>query len=215
MKIYLLRHGKTTGNLEGRYVGTTDEPLCAQGVRELETKTTALSVQAVFVSPMLRCRQSAELLFPQTEQIVVENLRECDFGDFEYRNYRELSDDPRYQQWIDSGGALAFPNGERPQDFRARCCGAFLEMLDTAQKRGLQEIACVAHGGTIMSVMERFAVPKRSYFEYQVKNGCGYAVNCQTQKKTAVRAKRAAVLTEEQNTEHMVEVVLSVCYDIA
>ena len=31
MDVYLIRHGKTKGNLEGRYIGTTDEPLCEEG----------------------------------------------------------------------------------------------------------------------------------------------------------------------------------------
>ena len=29
-------------------------------------------------------------------------------------------------------------------------------------------------GGTIMAVLERFGFPKKAYFDYQVKNGCGY-----------------------------------------
>ena len=31
MTIYLIRHGKTLGNLERRYMGVTDQPLCPQG----------------------------------------------------------------------------------------------------------------------------------------------------------------------------------------
>jgi alpha-ribazole phosphatase len=32
----------------------------------------------------------------------------------------------------------------------------------------------VVHGGTIMSVMEKYAVPKGNYYDFQVKNGQGY-----------------------------------------
>lgn len=46
-------------------------------------------VRCVAVSPMKRCRESAELLFPGKKQEVCEHLRECDFGQFENRNYEE------------------------------------------------------------------------------------------------------------------------------
>ena len=37
MEIYLIRHGKTAGNGEGRgAIGTTDEPLCSAGIEELK-----------------------------------------------------------------------------------------------------------------------------------------------------------------------------------
>ncbi len=65
----------------------------------------------VFVSPMLRCRQTAEILFPQIPQIEIDPWREMDFGEFEGKNYAQLNGDPRYQAWIDSGGTLAFPGG--------------------------------------------------------------------------------------------------------
>ena len=66
----------------------------------------------VFVSPMLRCRQTAEILFPQIPQIEIDPWREMDFGEFEGKNYAQLNGDLRYQAWIDSGGTLAFPGGE-------------------------------------------------------------------------------------------------------
>ena len=34
--VYLIRHALTKGNLEGRYIGQTDEPLCKEGIEQLE-----------------------------------------------------------------------------------------------------------------------------------------------------------------------------------
>lgn len=48
------------------------------------------AVEALFVSPMLRCRESAKILFPKQSISVVSDLRECDFGRYEnkiFRNY--------------------------------------------------------------------------------------------------------------------------------
>ena len=53
MKIYLIRHGKTKGNLEERYIGRTDEPLCEAG-RENLKKYQYPQVEMVFTSPMKR-----------------------------------------------------------------------------------------------------------------------------------------------------------------
>ena len=64
-------------------------------------------VQRVYVSPMKRCMETAKLIFKENFY-EVEELRECDFGIFENKNYKELSDCPEYQAWIDSGGTMTF-----------------------------------------------------------------------------------------------------------
>ena len=111
MDIYLIRHGKTKGNLEGRYIGTTDEPLCEEGKQSLMQMADAKkypAVEALFVSPMLRCRESAKILFPKQSISVVSDLRECDFGRYENKNFQELSGDADYQRWLDSNGHCRF-----------------------------------------------------------------------------------------------------------
>ncbi len=176
MLIYLLRHGKTAGNLLGRYIGTTDEPLCAEFEKELQEKSGRYAANLLFVSPMKRCVQTAQILFPGQEQHLVSDFRECDFGAFENKNYQELSGEPRYQAWIDSNAALPFPEGESREAFQNRCVCAFQKVLAEAKKQKAETIACVVHGGTIMSILAELADPRRDYYSYQVKNGCGYAV---------------------------------------
>ena len=117
VRIWLIRHGMTAGNLEQRYVGTTDEPLCEKGRQQILDKRWAHQFEDIYVSPMRRCWETAEILFPTVHQIVVENFRERSFGEFEYRNYRELNGNPDYQAWIDSGGTIGFPGGENLKEF--------------------------------------------------------------------------------------------------
>ena len=171
MRIYLIRHGLTAGNLEKRYIGRTDEPICGEGRAQL-AEGAFPACELLICSPMLRCLQTAELLFPRQKPIICDGLRECDFGDFEGKNYRELSDDPRYQAWIDSGGTMRFPGGESPDEFRERCCRGFAEMI--REHGGAESAAFVVHGGTIMSVLDRYARPHRDYFDWQCGNGGGY-----------------------------------------
>ena len=133
-RLILIRHGMTEGNREKRYIGTTDESLCEEGRRVLEKRKAAgeyPEADVVFASPMRRCLETAELLYPGQEPVVIKDFRECDFGLFEGKNYRELTGNPLYQAWIDSGGELAFPQGESRKLFQDRCA------------RGLEELAAV------------------------------------------------------------------------
>ena len=186
-ELILIRHGKTAGNLLGRYIGSrTDEPLCDEGREGLAGKQLP-EVEQLYVSPMKRCVETAEILWPEfdrKEMQKVTDLRECDFGDFENKNYKELSGNGDYQAWIDSNGTLPFPNGESMDAFKSRCLEAFARIVEEVSgaeqewiasgKTGIFRAGIVVHGGTIMAILEQYGYPKRAYFDYQVKNGCGY-----------------------------------------
>lgn len=171
MKLIFIRHGKTAGNLEKRYIGTTDKPLCEEGISELKSIAYP-DCDVVLTSPMKRCIQTAKLIYPDKKIIAHEDFRECDFGDFEGKNYRELSGNTDYQKWIDSGGTMAFPNGENPSDFKKRCITEFAEKLSEFDENTV--LAFVVHGGTIMSVLEKYSYPKGGYYDFQVQNAHGY-----------------------------------------
>lgn len=172
MKLIFIRHGKTAGNCEKRYIGVTDEPLCEEGRAFLQTKHVP-AADVVIASPMRRCLETAELLYPGQTPVVYNDLRECNFGAFEGKNYLDLSGNPDYQSWIDSGGTLSFPGGERPENFKQRCIDAFEAIVHAYVSA--DSLAFVVHGGTIMAVLEKYALPKKSYYDFQVQNGCGYA----------------------------------------
>ena len=180
MRITLIRHGKTPGNLEKRYVGRTDEGLSEIGKKELAEKAKSgvyPSVQKLIISPMLRCRQSAEIIFgkePVRDAIVEQDLREMDFGYFEYKNYKELSGDVRYQEFINSGGFGDFPDGETLQGFEDRCVRGFLSAMGQLTVGRDSSVGVVAHGGTIMAVMNRLCITKKSYYDWMLDNGGFY-----------------------------------------
>jgi alpha-ribazole phosphatase len=181
-EIYFIRHGATKGNLEGRYVGRTDEEITQEYRDRLKKLSEKLSVNtrpdAVYTSPMKRCVQTAQILFPDSSLRLVEDFRECDFGEFEYKNYRELNGNPVYQRYIDSGGITAFPKGEERDAFQKRCVDAFRRAVKECacieEAGGNAVIALVVHGGTIMSILDEFSKPHRDYFEWQCGNGEGY-----------------------------------------
>jgi alpha-ribazole phosphatase len=173
MKVYIIRHSITKGNLENRYVGSTDEHLCEKGIALAKSKNFPL-VEKVYTSPLLRCLETADILFPEINKTIIPGLRETDFGDFEYKNYEELNGNPAYQRWIDSNGTSGFPNGEGLEEVNRRVQEVFRSIMKDAFRNQYTSIAVVTHGGTIMSIMSQFSSEKKDYFEWQVKNCEGY-----------------------------------------
>lgn len=183
MELLLIRHGRTAGNEAHRYIGSTEEPLSAAGIRALLTAKEQGKyppADLLLVSPMERCIQTAELLYGgAAEQRIIPELREMDFGLFEGKNYKELSEDaalsPLYQQWIDSGGEQAFPEGESRDGFIRRVTQGFLQAVQELppDKYSGEIIACVVHGGTIMAILSAFGPGE--YYDYQLGNGEGYS----------------------------------------
>ncbi len=173
-EVILIRHGMTAGNREHRYVGTTDELLCEEGLLQLQEKQFPEADENTLIlsSPMKRCLETARRIWPGCTPVVVEDFRECDFGRFEYKNYSELSNDPAYQAWIDSGGTLPFPEGESPDAFRERCCCAFRNVME--HYRDTSRLILSVHGGTIMAILSAYAWPRRDYFDWQAGSLEGY-----------------------------------------
>lgn len=172
MRITLIRHGMTPGNREHRYIGRTDEPLAAEGAAALCPQPG--QPERVFVTPLRRTAQTAALLFPTAKQQVVDGLREMDFGDFEGRNHVDMEHDPAYRAWVAGNCVAPCPNGESMEGFSRRVCAAFSAVVADAAARSEEELTFVVHGGVIMAVMERFALPHRAYFDYAVDNARGY-----------------------------------------
>ncbi|MCI9669058.1 MAG: histidine phosphatase family protein [Oscillospiraceae bacterium] len=167
--IVFIRHGATLGNLEKKYIGITDEPLCPQGKKYLQDHASLFpSVNQVFVSPMRRCRETAAILYPKLEQIIVPDFRECNFGLFEGKTYEMLKEEPEYIHWLETGGESPFPVGESRTQFTKRCTEAFLQLIPQFQK----DIAIVAHGGTLMALLSSFG--KGNFYDWHTKNGNGF-----------------------------------------
>lgn len=225
MRIFMIRHGATRGNREHRYVGITDEGLSEDSRQKLRKQGENLRRNymdrmveterlKVYVSPMRRCRETAELLFAGARQITVEAFRECDFGEFEYKNYAELNGNADYQRFIDTNGKSGFPGGEPREVFIRRTVQGFLTVCamhgtvadendadedasyrkdwhdadedDLHRERGDAmrpcirpgDIIMVVHGGTIMALLDTFAIPHRDYYDWQTANGKGFVMQC-------------------------------------
>ena len=167
MRIWLIRHGLTALGEEKRYQGVTDTPLCEAGRLALRPDDR---FARVYHSPLLRARETAEVLFPRAEKISVPELREMDFGAFEGRAWWEMENDAAYRAWVDGGCTGRCPGGEDRAAFSSRV----LKAVEALLKSGEDELVIVAHGGTQMAVLERWGRPAREYWQWQTKCGCGF-----------------------------------------
>lgn len=175
----VLRHGMTAGNEEHRYIGRTDEPLShagKQALKEQWSEETLPMISKLWISSRKRCEMTANILYPNLEGIVIPGLEEMNFGAFEGKNYIELTGNPAYQEWIDSGGEAAVPGGESREAFCRRVEGAvrviwkqLCEMEETVRPK---RIGLIVHGGTIMAMLSRFA--GGDYYSYHVEPGEGF-----------------------------------------
>ncbi len=181
-RLSIFRHGLTKANLEGYYAGAgTDWPLCEEGVvqlKELREEFRYPAVEAVFTSPLVRCTQTAELLFPGVKQYGIQDLREVHFGEFEGRRAEELIHDKNYRRWVDPKEGYTPEGGESGSAFAARTGEVLMKMFEFMIKADIHDAACITHGGVVMSMLAQRALPERPAEMWACDPGCGYQVMC-------------------------------------
>ncbi len=173
MELIIVRHGTTWGNLEKRFIGMLDVELAPQGeALARRVSPTLPEVEHIYRSPLKRCRQTAELLWPGTAETVIEELRETDFGPFEGKNHQELKDDPLYLQWLANPDFSRIPVGESAQAVVERVSLGLSRVAEDAARRKLKRAAIVSHGGALMGLLSRYGRPEREYYGWMCPN-CG------------------------------------------
>ena len=195
-QLMMFRHGQTHSNAERRYVGSTDDqPLSPLG-REEALSAAAFyedygfaEVRRVYVSELRRTHETAAILFPAAEQVVVPGIQEMDFGVFTGRTADEMADDSDYRAWVEGMCEGQCPGGESKAQFDERVCDGMLHLCRSIAESGEQRAYLVAHGGTLMAFLSRFADEQRSYYDWLVGNCQGYrmTVSIDTDGKLSLR----------------------------
>ena len=113
--IHLIRHGFTAENLEGRYIGHTDVPLSEEGIEQIENMKREYIypyADVVFTSPLSRCKETAKLIYPDAKTVVIDDLIEYNFGEFEGKTAQELEKSPVFPKWLAGEKGVEPPFGE-------------------------------------------------------------------------------------------------------
>lgn len=177
--IHFLRHGDIEDTLRGKYIGTTDVPLSEQGKNNLvryDSEFIYPGTQVVFTSPLKRCTETARILYPQQNPLVIDQLSECNFGEWEGKTADELKDNPDFEKWLAGSADVKPPRGESGADFTKRICLIFEQIVDGMMKTGYNEAVIITHGGVIMTLLSVFGLPQAKPFKWIMDNGFGYSV---------------------------------------
>ncbi|GIW33980.1 histidine phosphatase family protein [Meiothermus sp.] len=148
-ELWLVRHGQTTWNVEGRLTGWTDVPLTPLGEQQARALAGWLGQEGfdgVLASDLQRAVHTARLAYGEPQARLPE-LRELHFGDLEGLRWAEL---PEAQQ----KALLAFegfqaPGGEATATLRERVYG-FFDRLPPGRH------LVFTHGGVLRMVLREF-----------------------------------------------------------
>lgn len=123
-----MRHGESTAHVAGNlFCGDLDPPLSPLGLEQAakaraRLATLAPQPDAVWVSPRVRARQTAELALPGVAYDVVEELREISFGAWEGLTKPEAraAAPEAFEAWDRDSYLHSAPGGESGRDALAR-----------------------------------------------------------------------------------------------
>lgn len=148
----LLRHGHSTANadgvLSGRLPGVFLTERGEAQARELQPAFSQLDVHTVFVSPLERTRQTAELVFGSRPLIEEYGIVECDYGDWSGRHLKDLAEEPLWKTVQQDPSVARFPRGESLAAMAAR---AVATTQSGASADGIHVF--VSHGDVIKAVI--------------------------------------------------------------
>ena len=196
--VYLVRHGETAANTAGVWQGA-DEALNNTGLKQAEimaSRVQKLPVEVVYTSPMLRARQTAEVLVENTEHDLVQ------VGLFAERRlpssavgvkYEETEANPAYaflQEWHANWGDLDFryEDEETVGELVERARTALRYLADSPENN----ILVITHGTILRSIINTVLHPESETDPYSIFTAGRYMETSNT---------GLSVITQHSSTE--------------
>lgn len=185
MRIILVRHSETYGNIGQKFNGITESPLTERGkvmqkqvLERLNDINKVFPIDKVFSSPSKRALDAAEI-FSKTHNVdleVVEELIEYNFGIFDGLSFieaREIDSD-LLDNWLKNSIEMALPNGESFRDKTNRVS----KWLDSLLEEEYDTVIIFTHGATFRSIlMELLELPLEQAWHFNVGLGSFCIIN--------------------------------------
>lgn len=166
-RMYIVRHGETEWNVEGRLQGHEDAPLTARGIQQAKNRANDLSrieFDAIFASDLGRTMATAKILKAERELTVIATklMRERAFGRFEGMKYQEFGE--LLREKLDERDALAL---EAQGSYKLH---EEIESDDELSTRGLtciretalaylgKSVLMVSHGGMMGALLWKLGI---------------------------------------------------------
>ncbi len=160
MKIYLVRHGETTGDTEDRFGGNYDDHLTPLGRDQLTRTAENLlgkGIEIVFTSSLIQAKESGEIIASKINCPVeiAEDIQERNYGILAgltkcdaLEKYPEVVEAHKNPENTD-------PEGESLAHFEERTLTAFKDIFTKDHKT----VAIVSHGGPIKQLLKQLNMP--------------------------------------------------------
>lgn len=171
MKIYLIRHGQTDWNLEGRFQGREDIMLNETGIVQAEECGRALAgeaFKAIITSPLARAKKTAEIIagIIQVKQVIVdEAITERDFKAVSGMTKAER------EAFYASGGI------DDKEPWEALCSRMMESIMKYARQYYNDNIIMISHGASINSVLSVLSNGETGTGKLLLKNTCINIIN--------------------------------------
>ncbi|MDQ2683067.1 MAG: histidine phosphatase family protein [Chloroflexota bacterium] len=175
-EFYIVRHGRTEGNVRRVLVGRTDIPLDELGVRQAAAVAEYFHgfhrPDVILASPLDRARTTAKAISDllQLPIEIEDDLAELNFGSYEGRSWVELLEqEPEFAAQIQNlEHDLQWPGGERLSEFHQRVRAVFSRL---AARYDNHSAIVVSHGGVVGSLVSQLlGTPPNDWARYQIQN---------------------------------------------
>lgn len=154
MKLYLIRHGQTDWNIQGKIQGSHDIPLNETGreqARQVAKGMESKLITRIFSSTLKRARETAEEIakIQNVDICYKKELIEVEFGKWEGLTWEEIKKafPNEYQRWSSNPVEVAPTGGETQDQVIWRTMEVVEEILKVTN--GREDVAIVSHGLTI------------------------------------------------------------------
>jgi broad specificity phosphatase PhoE len=187
VNLYLIRHGQTEFSRENRFCGSSDPPLTPAGQAMADAFATAYAStawDAIYTSPLLRSRQTADALAQRTgvTPVVEDGLKEIAYGDWEGLAVDEVRARwaDAYAYWAEDVASRGAPGGETAFHVAARAMRvveairtrhASGNVLIVSHKATLRIITCALLGMDVRLFRERIAQPVAAVTMFVLADG--------------------------------------------
>lgn len=157
-ELYLIRHGETDWNKDGRFQGCTDIPLSEEGINQAIQLKESLNIQfdAIYASPLSRALQTAEIIcenYGTLKPIILPDLREINFGQWEGLTITQIREQypKEYESWRYDEVNANLMGGDLT--LRSASDRAKNAIFKAAEEHPGKKIAFVAHGGILKAAL--------------------------------------------------------------
>ncbi|WP_083922310.1 histidine phosphatase family protein [Deinococcus aquatilis] len=152
-RLFLVRHGRTAGNVSQVLTGGADDPLDEVGQAQAQAAAQWFAAQnleapRVYTSPFLRARQTGSAIAQafSSDITVLDGLQEIAPGNWQGRPYADML--THAHELVRPDGSFGFPGGESLSEVAERFQAALTPALAEA---GTPIV--VAHGGSLVAFL--------------------------------------------------------------